>query len=71
MKRFSYFWSAFFLSFFSFVCFACAYQEILIEERGGKAVRVIKVILDGEHFVVSSVAKDGGETQNFRSQKYG
>ncbi|MDR0608331.1 MAG: hypothetical protein LBG52_08605 [Candidatus Peribacteria bacterium] len=39
-----------------------AHQEILIEERGGKAIRVIKVILDGEHFVVTSVAKDGGES---------
>lgn len=35
---------------------------MLIEERGGKPIRVIKVILDGEHFVVSSVAKEGGET---------
>ncbi|GHW02392.1 hypothetical protein AGMMS50249_1780 [candidate division SR1 bacterium] len=42
--------------------FTSAYQEVLIEERDGKPIRVIKVILDGEHYVVSSVAKDGGET---------
>ncbi|MDR2540500.1 MAG: hypothetical protein LBD11_01645 [Candidatus Peribacteria bacterium] len=42
--------------------FTVAYQELLIEERGGKAIRVIKVVLDGEHFVVASVAKEGGET---------
>lgn len=46
----------------SFVAPTFAYQEILIEERGGKAIRVIKVILDGEHFVVASPAKQGGET---------
>jgi len=45
-----------------FFSFASAYQEILIEERGGKPIRVIKVILDGEHFVVSALAKNGGET---------
>ncbi|MDR0860652.1 MAG: hypothetical protein LBO09_06890 [Candidatus Peribacteria bacterium] len=42
--------------------FTTAYQEVLIEERGGKPIRVIKVVLDGEHFVVASVAKEGGET---------
>ncbi|MDR0369449.1 MAG: hypothetical protein LBH96_02725 [Candidatus Peribacteria bacterium] len=39
-----------------------AYQEILIEERGGKPIRVIKVILDGEHYVVTVPAGEGGET---------
>ncbi len=38
------------------------YQEILIENRGWHAIRVIKVILDWEHFVVSSVAWEWGET---------
>lgn len=41
---------------------AQAYQEILIENRGWHAIRVIKVILDGEHFVVSSVADEWWET---------
>ncbi|MDR2415884.1 MAG: phosphodiester glycosidase family protein [Candidatus Peribacteria bacterium] len=50
------------LFFLSVVTPTFAYQEILIEERGGKAMRVIKVILDGEHFVVASPAKLGGET---------
>ncbi len=39
-----------------------AYQEILIENRGWHAIRVIKVELDWEHFVVSSVAWTWGET---------
>lgn len=38
------------------------YQEILIENRGWHAIRVIKVILDWEHFVVSSVADEWWET---------
>lgn len=48
-----------------------SHQEILIEERGGKPIRVIKVILDGEHFVVSSVADYGGETLTQLMQKVG
>jgi hypothetical protein len=48
-----------------------AYQELLIEERGGKAIRVIKVILDGEHFVVASVANEGGETLEQLTKKVG
>ena len=39
-----------------------AYQEILIENRWWHAIRVIKVILDWEHFVVSSVAGEWWET---------
>ena len=56
MMRFLVIFS-FFLPFL-FLGLSHAYQEVLIEERGGKAIRVIKVILDGEHFVVSSVAKE-------------
>lgn len=41
--------------------YSSAYQEILIENRGWHAIRVIKVILDGEHFVVSSVAGEWWE----------
>ena len=50
-----------FLLIFSFLIlpnYVSAYQEILIENRGGHAIRVIKVILDGEHFVVASVADE-------------
>ena len=42
--------------------YVSAYQEILIENRGWHAIRVIKVILDWEHFVVSSVADEWWET---------
>jgi hypothetical protein len=56
MQYFKYVISAFFLCFF--FAYTSAYQELLIEERGGKPIRVIKVILDGEHFVVSSIAKE-------------
>jgi hypothetical protein len=47
---------------FSFFNITTAYQEILIENRGWHAIRVIKVILDWEHFVVSSVASEWWET---------
>ena len=43
---FSFFWNTF------------AYKELLIENRGGKPIRVIKVILDWQDFVVTSVAND-------------
>ena len=55
----------FLLLIFSFLIlpkYTYAYQEILIENRWGHAIRVIKVVLDGEHFVVSSVAGEWWET---------
>lgn len=63
--RFSLILSSLFLLIFSFLVlsnYVAAYQEILIENRGGHAIRVIKVILDGEHFVVASVADEWWET---------
>ena len=42
--------------------YSSAYQEILIENRWWHAIRVIKVILDWEHFVVSAVAGEWWET---------
>ena len=39
-----------------------SHQEIIIENRWWHAIRVIKVILDWEHFVVSSVAGEWWET---------
>ncbi len=39
-----------------------AYKELIIENRGGYPLRVIKVVLDGQHYVVSSVANDGWDT---------
>lgn len=43
----------------------------MIENRGGRPLRVIKVILDGEHFVVASPASDGGESLQELAQKVG
>ena len=64
-----------FLLVLAFFClfFNCtfAYQEILIENRGWHAIRVIKVILDGEHFVVSSVAGEWWETIQSLTKKVG
>ena len=48
-----------------------AYEEILIENRWGHAIRVIKVVLDGEHFVVSSVAGMWWETIQSLTKKVG
>jgi len=50
------------VSFLILPNYISAYQEILIENRGWHAIRVIKVILDGEHFVVTSVANEWWET---------
>ncbi len=38
-----------------------AYKEIIIENIDSKAVRVLKVVLDGQDFVVSSLSDVGGE----------
>jgi hypothetical protein len=46
-----------------------AYKELLIEKRGGRPIRVIKVVLDGEHFVVASPASDGGATTEELAKK--
>lgn len=51
--------------------YTSAYQEILIENRGWHAIRVIKVILDWEHFVVSSVAWEWWETIQSLTKKVG
>lgn len=39
-----------------------AYKELLLENRGNKPIRVIKVVLDGQDYVVASVAWEGWET---------
>ena len=65
---------SFFVAIFSFLFlwnYTSAYQEILIENRGWHAIRVIKVILDWEHFVVSSVAWQWGETIQSLTKKVG
>ena len=65
---------ALFTTIFSFLIlwnFTSAYQEILIENRGWHAIRVIKVILDWEHFVVSSVAEEWWETIQSLTKKVG
>jgi len=48
-----------------------AYKELIIENRDNKPVRVIKVVLDGEHYIVSSVAWVGGATLKELTQKVG
>lgn len=39
-----------------------AYKELLLEVRWGKPIRVIKVVLDWEHYVVTSLANNWGDT---------
>jgi hypothetical protein len=39
-----------------------AYRELLIKNIDKHPVRVIKVILDGQDFVVTSLAGNGGDT---------
>lgn len=47
---FSFFWNVF------------AYKELMIENVDGKPIRVIKVILDWQDFVITSVANTGWDT---------
>ena len=51
-----------FLMSFSFIWNTFAYKELLIENRWWKPIRVIKVVLDGEHFVITSLAANWGDT---------
>lgn len=49
-----------------------AYRELIIENRGGYPVRVIKVVLDWQDYVVSSVAGDWGDTlENLTKKVWG
>lgn len=48
-----------------------AYKELLIEDRGGKPIRVIKVVLDGQDFVVSSLSLKWGATLEDLTKKVG
>jgi len=50
------------LMLFSFIWNVFAYKEVLIEDRGWKPIRVIKVVLDWQHFVVTSLAWNGWDT---------
>jgi len=49
----------FIFALFFFVGNVFAYKELLLENRWNKPIRVIKVVLDGQHYVVSSIALDG------------
>lgn len=48
-----------------------AYKELIIENRDNKPIRVIKVVLDGEHYIVSSPANEWGETLKELARKVG
>ena len=52
----------FLISFLFFFWNVFAYRELLIENRGWLPIRVIKIILDWQDYVVSSVANNGGDT---------
>ena len=70
LKKYLFFLSTFFvLCFLSNVTYA--YKELLIENRGGKPIRVIKVVLDWEHFVVASPAENWGATVEQLAKKVG
>jgi len=47
---------------FLFVGNVFAYKELLLENRWGKPIRVIKVVLDWDHYVVTSLAENWWET---------
>lgn len=64
-------WLFSFLLSFLTISSSFAYQELMIEKRGGRPIRVIKVVLDGEHFIVASPAGLGGATTEELVQKVG
>ncbi len=51
--------------------YSFAYKELIIENIDKKPVRVIKVVLDGEHYIVSSPAGEWGETLKELTTKVG
>lgn len=71
MKRQKVFWFFLLFGVFSLINTSFAYKELLIENRGGRPIRVIKVVLDGEHFVVASPANDGWATTEELAKKVG
>ena len=61
MKKIIYIFAIIFSVMF-FVWDVSAYKELLLEDRWGKPIRVIKVVLDWQHYVVTSVAWDWWKT---------
>ena len=61
MKKIIYIFAIIFFVMF-FVWDVSAYKELLLEDRWGKPIRVIKVVLDWQHYVVTSVAWDWWKT---------
>lgn len=62
--------------FFSLIGFTIAsstfaYKELLIENRDKHPIRVIKVILDGQHYIVTSPAEEWGDTLANLTKKVG
>lgn len=51
-----------FVMLFSLIWNAFAYKELLIENRWWRPIRVIKVVLDWQDFVITSLAWNGGDT---------
>ena len=49
--------------FFCLVNMSFAYKELLIEKRGGRPIRVIKVVLDGEHLPLRTEEKQLSSSQ--------
>jgi len=54
-----------------FVWNTLAYKELLLENRWGKPIRVIKVVLDWEHYVVTSLANQWWDTLENLIKKVG
>jgi len=64
------------LLYFILTIFLCiwttqAYKELIIENIDGKAVRVIKVVLDWEHYIVNSIAFTWWDTLENLTKKVG
>jgi len=56
---------------FTFLSSTLAYKELIIRDYAGIPVRIIKVVLDSQHYVVNSIAFAGGETLEELTTKIG
>jgi len=54
-----------------FIAPTFAYKELIIQNIDKKPVRIVKVILDGQHYIVSSISSDGGAALQELAQKVG
>ena len=59
-----------FLFFFMFIPFTYSYQQLLDKKIGSHKIKVIQVILDGHHKIISSLSKKGNSLWKLMNKVY-